>query len=158
MVEFFQSDFDEVVMQEYDHWESGEQVINVPAELDKIAHTISHSPEDEWFVCSKSIGTLLTLIAKQEGIISPKKSLLFGMPLDLAEEDLFKGDWSALSGYGVPSMAFHNEDDPVANCQFSEDKIKEQAPEIEFVKTPGDTHEYLDFARYGQIIKNFLLK
>ncbi len=154
--EFFSTQFDEIYLQYYDHWETSEPVIDVPIELDKIlAITESATDEDEWYVCAKSVGSLVALIAVQEDIINPVKCIFFGMPLDTASEELFKDDWSALTDFTVPALVFHNDNDPIANFAFTEAKIKEVGQDFIFKKLSDNTHDYLDFPAYKTEIENF---
>ncbi len=154
--EFFAEQFDEIYLQLYDHWKTGEEVINVPTELDKILATVEESEaDDEWYICAKSVGALVALIAVQEEIINPVKCIFFGMPLDGAAEELFKDDWSALTDYIVPTLVFHNDNDPVANYAFTEAKIKAVGQDFVFKKLTNETHDYLDFPAYKEEIEKF---
>ncbi|MEY3784237.1 MAG: hypothetical protein RLZZ230_559 [Candidatus Parcubacteria bacterium] len=155
--EFFAEQFDEIYLQLYDHWETGEEVINVPTELDKILATVEEGdPNDEWYICAKSVGALVALIAVQEEIINPIKCIFWGMPLDGAAEELFADDWSALADFAVPTLVFHNDSDPIADCDFTEHKLKELGQDIAFKKFSGDTHDYLNFATCQPDIEDFL--
>lgn len=154
--EFFSEQFDEIYLQLYNHWETGEAVIDVPDELDKIIETVGSIKEvDEWYICAKSVGSLVALIAVQEDIIQPIKCIFFGMPLDVAGEELFKDDWSALTDFSVPTLVFHNENDPVANFDFTKEKIKTLGQDFIFKKLKGDNHDYLNFSDYETDIKDF---
>jgi predicted alpha/beta hydrolase family esterase len=154
--EFFSGQFDEIYLQLYNHWETGEKVIDVPDELDKILATVENDgPDDEWYVCAKSVGSLVALIAVQEEIIQPIKCIFFGMPLDTAAEELFKDDWSALTDFAVPTLVFHNDNDPVANFAFTKNEVESLGEEFIFKALTGDTHDYLDFANYEADIKEF---
>lgn len=154
--DFFNGQFDEIYLQFYNHWETGEEVIDVPEELDKIIATVENTKEDdEWYICAKSVGSLVALIAVQEDIIRPVKCIFFGMPLDAAAEELFKDDWSALTDFSVPALVFHNDNDPVANFAFTEEKIKTVGQDLVFKKLAGDTHDYLDWSAYEADIKEF---
>lgn len=154
--EFFSEQFDEIYLQLYNHWETGEAVIDVPDELDKIIATVEGGQaDDEWYICAKSVGALVALIAVQEEIIQPIKCIFFGMPLDMAGEELFKDDWSALTDFAVPALVFHNDNDPVANFAFTKAKIEAVGQDFVFKPLKGDTHDYLDFATYEEEIKNF---
>tara|TARA_B100001989_G_C24528031_1_gene459849 strand:+ start:1249 stop:1779 length:531 start_codon:yes stop_codon:yes gene_type:complete len=147
--------FDEVVMQYYDHWDNEENFISLDKELEKIKRTIGNSEDDTWHVFAKSIGSLVTLKAVHDGIVTPKQTVFFGMPLDFAEE-FYAGDWDPLSDYKVRTLAFHNDSDPTANYEFTKDKLEILAPSIELFTLRGDNHDYLDFSDYKEKIKEFL--
>lgn len=159
-VEHFQSWFDAVHMLYYNHWGTDSNVMDVDAELRKLEGEVkSDSDETEYVVIAKSIGTILTLLAIHQKIVKPIQCVFFGMPLNFAGEEggAFEEDWSPLSHYSVPTLAFHNVDDPVANCQLAEGKLDELGVgNIQFVKVPGDNHNYTEFLNYQERIKEFL--
>lgn len=156
--EFFQEQFDEIYLQMYSHWESGEEVIDVPEELDKIIQMVEagDADTDEWYICAKSVGTLVSLVAVAEDIISPVKCIFFGMPLALAAEELFKNDWSALENFTIPTLVFHNDSDPVADYSFTKEKLTEFGQEIDLVTIEGDSHDYANFELVATEIADFL--
>lgn len=157
-VEFFGPWFDDVYMQYYYHWGTDSGEMDIEAELQKIkAVTEVAGDGTEFYVFAKSIGSLLALISINKKIITPSKCVFFGMPIDLAAGSLFKDDWSPLFDFQIPTLAFHNIDDPVANCQFAGAKLNDLKVEtIEFVKVPGDNHNYTEFSDYEAKIKEFL--
>jgi len=152
--EFFRSDFDRVYFLHYDHWTSGEPLINFATELDKINEIVVGSGEqNDWYIFAKSIGTVLTMTAVLQVIIRPEKCVFFGMPLGLSAYD----DWSFLSEFSRPTIAFHNTKDPTAPYDETIKKLSELAPTTIVLKTrEGDTHDYLDFASYNPEIQTFL--
>jgi hypothetical protein len=153
-VSYFGTWFDEVHMQEYNHWQKGTKDIDIEAELAKLATTSSE--DAEYYVFAKSIGSLLTLLSVHRENLNPKYCIFFGMPLELASNELFKSDWSVLENFTVPSLAFHNDRDPISYV-YTKDALAQHNPEyIKLVTVAGDTHEYLDFEDYECDIKNFL--
>lgn len=154
-VEYFGSWFDSVYMQYYDHWQEGSTNINIENELAKFANE-TNKEDVEYYVFAKSIGSLLTLLATQRGSLNARKGVFFGMPLELASEDLFKGDWSALSDFTVPTIAFHNDQDPIS-YEFTKQALVEHGPgKLELITKKGDNHNYTEFADYEPQIKDFL--
>lgn len=157
-VEHFHSWFGEVYMQYYAHWEEGTNEIDFEGELQKLSEEVKRSKVGtEFVVFAKSVGSLITLIAVKRGIIAPKQCVFFGMPLDLAAEGLFKDDWSPLSKFTIPSLAFHNDHDPTANYEFTKNKLAELSSVIQLVPTHGGDHVYVPFEPYEDQIKNFLM-
>lgn len=150
--------FDAVYTPDYDHWATGESFINFDAELDKLrANILKDEPDTQYYVFAKSIGTILTVIAVKRGIIAPQKCVFFGMPLKIVEEqETFGDDWSALSSFTVPTLAFHSDRDPTADYAFTVAKLTELNPAITLITTPGDTHDYTEFVSYEVEIRNFL--
>lgn len=145
-------------MQSYDHWESGEPHINFKSEMTKLEQLVKGSSADtEWVVFAKSIGSILSFLSVDRGLLSPKQCVFFGIPFDLASEVVFKDDWLAVANFSVPSIAFHNLDDPTASHDFTERIITEHNPDyITLITTKGNTHDYLGFSEYEPTIKQLL--
>jgi predicted alpha/beta-hydrolase family hydrolase len=155
--EFFKDQFDLTCFIHYDHWETGEPNINFAVEIEKIATTAEEAGEEgEWFVFAKSIGSILTLKAVAAGAIAPLKCVFFGMPLSLVADTEFKDDWSLLEDFKTPALAFHNENDPIANYELTKERLATLAPNITLATLPGDTHDYLVFADCQQRITAFV--
>lgn len=152
-VDFFASDFDEVHFIEYDHWKKQESEINFSAEINKIKDVVN---DGDWYIFAKSIGSIVALMTVSEQIIKPVKCIFFGMSLSVVKDTVFAKDWSLLSTFKVPTLAFHNTEDPIADCAFAEEKIKEFATTISLKELAGNNHDYLDFADYKPTIDEFL--
>lgn len=151
--------FDEVYVQQYEHWETGEELIDFPREIEKLRDVITTDGlETEYVVMAKSFGTVLTLLAAAQGALEPVKCIFFGMPLNVVEEqELFAGDWSVLSDFIVPTLAIHSTDDPVADIAFLKTALEKYQPEtITLRELPGDTHGYTDLESYDLCIREFL--
>ena len=148
--------FSEIYLHEYLHWQTGEEQIDMEGELLRLEAAISADSPHEYVLFGKSVGSLLGLLAVDKGIFKPTHSVFFGMPLDMAKEQVFKDDWSALRNFSVPSLAFHNDADPVANHDAAKQLLKQHASTIEFITTPGDDHRYADFEGYDATIGRLL--
>lgn len=147
--------FDEAEMLYYNHWQSGAEFIDIPAEVEKLKAIVAKTSEAEVYVIAKSIGSIVTLVATHLGVLRPVKAIFFGMPLDYAVAEVFDGDQSPLSQFTVPTLAYHNDNDPKADYMFTKQKLAELAPHITLVALQGDNHDYLDFADYQDAIKEF---
>lgn len=156
ITEHFGVRFDRVYAQSYDHWASGEENINFEIELEKLKLTMATMPPDTViYVFAKSAGTLLTLMAVARGIIAPRQCVFFGMPLQWAERDVFMGDWSTLASFRIPTLAFHNDHDPVTAYDFAKDIIASNNDVIKLIKTSGSDHSYTEFANYESALADF---
>ena len=154
--EFFRSDFDRVFYSHYDHWKTGEKSINIELELQKIKKLVEDTGEKEnWYIFAKSIGSVVALLASREQTILPEKCVFFGMPLAIAETNV-TNDWSYLSQFSVPTLAFHNNQDSTADYLFTKQKLAELATVVSFRTLIGDNHDYLDFAEYSDEIRKFV--
>jgi len=147
--------FDSVYLQRYDHWRTGAKDIDIEAELSKLAHEASDEAAT-YYIFAKSVGSLLALIATHRGLVRPVHCVFFGMPLELASNELFKDDWSPLTDFDVLSLAFHNDHDPISYPYTKNALEGHCAGMIELVTLKGDNHDYLDFGEYEETIKNFL--
>lgn len=152
--EHFASWFDDVHVQYYDHWESGNYELDENVELPKLKKAVDE--EVETYVFAKSIGSILTLLAVKEGVIKPEKCVFFGMPLELVAGSFFKDDWSALSDFPVLAIAFHNDNDPIS-YDFTKQTLLDHAPaHLKFITKVGDNHNYTEFRDYEAEIQEFL--
>ncbi len=150
---FFRSTFDTVHFIQYENWQSGEENIDYEKEIEKIRSVVG---DGEWCVFAKSIGSILTLKAVSAGIIRPAKCVFFGMPFSLIPESEVNDILNALSAFNVPSIAFHNQDDPKALYGATEEALSTHASTVQLITLQGDTHDYLDFENREDEIKNFL--
>jgi hypothetical protein len=149
--------FDMTFFPQYNHWATGEKNLDYPAELQKIKETVEGAGrEGEWYIIAKSIGSVLATKAIAEGIIIPKRCVFFGMPLNLVADSVFAGDFTPLSALTMPTVAYHNQQDPTANYEYATNTLATHAPTVTVHTLPGDTHDYLDFATYASDIKSFL--
>jgi hypothetical protein len=149
------SRFDEVYMQSYDHWQSGGKDITIETELTKLSKAVASSDQD-YIVFAKSIGSLLTLLAVERKYFVPQKCVFFGMPLELASQELFKDDWSPLQSFFVPAIAFHNDHDPISYPYTKEALETYGTGSISFRTKVGDNHNYTEFEEYDVEIEQFL--
>lgn len=156
--DYFKTWFDEVYVQKYTHWNKDGERINFESELSKLESEIQQTKENtEVVVFAKSVGTILTFVAVGKGIISPSKCVLFGIPLEMAAEGVFKDSWSVLEKFPTQTIAFHNMDDPVANFEYTRDKLIELNIEnITLIPTEGSDHIYAPFQNFEKNIKSFL--
>lgn len=153
MCEHYASKFDSVIMAEYDHWASGEPNIDFVAEAKKIqTHVDSLAPDTEITLFAKSAGSLLALLTLHQEILKPVQVVFFGMPLDLAADNLFKDSWAPLSELGVPTIAFHNEADPTTSYEFAKSMLVTHNPSITLITTHEADHWYGDLETYDRFI------
>lgn len=153
----FTSWFDDTYLQRYDHWETGQQWINFDDELAKLRAVVEADGEDvQHYIFAKSIGSILAVIAIDQGKVEPARLVCFGMPLDYAAGRVFDHDWDQLIELTVPTLAFHHDHDPTASYTFTRDTLQKRAPQVRFVTLEGDTHDYDHFSDYEHTIKPFL--
>ena len=142
---------------EYEHWAKDEPVIDFDVELVKLRER--EQPlfsSEQTVVMAKSAGALLALVANVEGIIKADACVFFGIPFAMAAEGIFQNDWSAVSDFKIPALAFHNLQDPTADYRYTAAILAEHTPHIELITTDANDHWYGDLASYDEQILPFL--
>lgn len=79
------SKFDEVLIQEYKHWQNNEPKADVVYESDQLLSTIGKIDGD-YCVFAKSIGSVIFFNASKSLAHKPKFAILFGVPKQMAFE------------------------------------------------------------------------
>ena len=142
---------------EYEHWAKDESVIDFDVELVKLREREqSLFPGEQTVVIAKSVGALLVFVANAEGVVKLDAGIFFGIPFAMAADGIFQNDWSAVSTFKVPALAFHNLQDPTADYRFTSAVLTEYTPHIELITTDADDHWYGDFTAYDKQIVRFL--
>lgn len=153
MLSHYSEYFDSLYLAEYEHWKTGGETINLAVEEERLREHIATLPKDTAvFVLAKSAGSILTFLAVQSGVLNPSYCAFFGLPLDWAATDVFSGNWSVLKPFAVPSIAFHNEHDPIAEYTFTKKIVELYLPRISFITTAGEDHLYDDYEIYDQYL------
>ncbi len=146
-------------MLSYDHWTSGEPNINFIAEEAKLATYVSSLPPyAEIVLFAKSAGSLLAFTAIDHGVLKPVKCILFGIPFDMASNSMFKDNWGAVDNFTIPTIAFHNTDDPTTSYEVAKQTLAEHAPTISLITTDETDHWYGDTLTYNRSIIPFLAR
>jgi len=153
--EYYGKEFDTVYMQFYDHWENGQLAIDFEKEIKKLQKEISkNSKETSITIFAKSAGSILAIMATNKIKILPSKSIFFGMPLDWACKEVFDNDLTPLKNFNIPTIAFHNDKDPIASYEFTKDIIENKSNgNIKLVTTKGSDHGYFDFTFYDDFLE-----
>ncbi len=151
--------FTSVHLVEYEHWAKEEPIIDFDVELVKLREREQPLfPSEQTVVMAKSAGALLAFVATSEGIVKPDACVFFGIPFAMATEDIFKDDWSPVTNFTAPSIAFHNVHDPTADYRYTMATLAEKAPHIELITTDGEDHWYGDFPEYDTEVQKLLTK
>jgi len=157
ILEHFSSQFDSAFMLSYDHWESGEANIDFAREEEKIRQHVDALPAGtEIILFAKSVGSLLAFLAIHHGALTPARCAFFGIPFDLASENIFKESWGPVDNFKIPAVALHNLEDPTTNYEFAKAALAAHAPHIKLVTTGEADHWYGDVATYDKSIEEIL--
>lgn len=132
-----------VTLHDYTHWSTGDEAANVDLEVKAIEQLMSD--RTDYAVVAKSIGTVIAAVAIERGALRPSQCVLLGVPLNSLGKHLpdVHHEFSAL-----PQTTFiQNEHDPLGSAQDVRAYVEQSPPSrMQFVTTPGDTHDYRDFA------------
>lgn len=159
MLEHYGKHFDSSFMLSYDHWTSGEDNIDFAHEEEKLRQHVSLLPVGtEITLFAKSVGTLLSFLAIYNGALKPASCAFFGIPFDLAANNLFKDSWEPVESFTLPAIAFHNVDDPTTSYEFTKATLATHAPAITLITTHEADHWYGDVELYEQNILTSLEK
>lgn len=133
----------DVITHDYQHWSKGETQTDIEHEITTVGNIVKDF--DDYIVVAKSIGTIITALGTARGILKPTRCIMLGVPYRGFVEYIptFWDDLACL-----PRTVFiQNENDPFMTA----DELKQRLDttnlkERSLISTPGDTHDYRDFA------------
>lgn len=137
--------FDKTYVQEYAHWDSGAEWIDLNHEQGVLIDAVEGM--EPYGIFAKSIGTLLSVRTAAQDNITPRFMLLSGLPLE-AIRTVYPDFGKALRDLKIPITIIHNELDTVGSGKAVKeylDPFMSDNDLIRFIETPGDTHDYLDY-------------
>lgn len=146
--------FDQTRILYYDHWGTGDPIINLPKELPKlIALTQNFSP---YVILAKSFGVILAMRAVADKKITPEKCIFLGSAVISGRSTWRMLDiWS--KDFSLPTLFINKTDDPVISAASLRSYITAQnIQNYQFIELPGTDHEYDDLEKLHQLIKNFV--
>ncbi len=139
--------FDSTYVQDYGHWHTGAEWINLDYELAVLQQNTA-SFSKSYAVFAKSIGTVLATQALAREFIQPRFMLFLGIPLGYIK-DSYPQFREVLADNKVPLTIIHNDQDTVGSAAevkaLLDEKLAERG-DYNFITTPGDTHDYEDFS------------
>jgi hypothetical protein len=146
--------FDGVEVHGYDHWQTGEELIDLETELTKLRALLGN--QSKFWIFGKSAGTLLTLKGVREGTIKPLGCIFTGLPINWARHHKFPID-KYLQGYSVPTLFMQQTADPSFGfAELQQLLAEKQVKDYKAVEVPGDNHHYQDVAQIQSEVKSFL--
>lgn len=136
----------------YDHWQSGEKWINLEKESKKLTELVKD--KTDYFVFSKSIGSVLALKNVFEKTLNPQKMIICGHPYQAAKQKNIAID-GYLKSLSVPTMFIQNEFDPVYSFEELQSILKENSPaDYHLINNPNNnTHDYGDYEELAKLTK-----
>ncbi len=148
--------FGKTYVQDYKHWETGAENIDLTLELEVLKHQIPKL--GKYGVFTKSIGIVLAVKAIEQGIINPAFMLFCGIPLGyiLADYPQFA---SVIATKHIPITIIHNDNDPVgssAEVKVYLNSVLANHPNFKFIETKGTAHDYEDYNLLRTELKELL--
>jgi hypothetical protein len=136
----------------YDHWQSGEWMLNLDREKEKLVALTKGM--DGYVIFAKSAGSLVTVKAIYEKPISPNKCIFVGIPLKWARKNDFDVDtW--YKNYSIPTLAIQHTDDPFSSSQDLSKFLSPLTNTVKIEAIPGDTHDYDDLDTLKNLVSEF---
>ncbi|GIW66474.1 MAG: hypothetical protein KatS3mg095_0372 [Candidatus Parcubacteria bacterium] len=156
-----QTKFNDIIIQEYKHWETKEPLIDLNQELEKLKNLIVKI-RDSYIIIGKSAGVILALKAIYEIKITPKLCIFLGSAINWAKNNRLIGEsllkaW--LKEYKIPTLFIQKSKDPAINVDELKKLLNEnQVKNYEIYQISGEDHEYNDFQLLGGAIVKFIEK
>ena len=148
--------FDKTYIHYYKHWETGEEIINIDYELERLADYLAK--KKGYIIIAKSIGAALAVKGIKEGKIAPKKCIFLGLPVIWCRQYSINLD-SWIKGYSARTLFIQNTEDPVMGADELKDFLnKNNVSNYKFVKLEGTSHNYEDLDKIKILIKEFIKK
>lgn len=147
--------FSQSVVQDYDHWKTGKEFIDLEKELQVLEKTVAGM--NEYVVFAKSVGTLVTLKGIHEKRINPKRCIFLGLSLEFVKQT---GDplhiW--IKNNSVPTIFVQKNADPIG--RFADMKILVEQSGVSnyrLIEVKGDNHQYDDLDMLEGLVTEFFL-
>jgi len=138
----------------YDHWQTGEWMIDLDREKEKLSKLVKD--KKDYVIFAKSAGSLVAVKAMSENLISPQKCIFVGVPLKWARKNNFEIDnW--YQKIPTPTMIIQHTNDPFATTEELKNFFSEKSfiPES-FRELPGDTHDYDELDTIRNLVSDFV--
>lgn len=144
--------FETTTLLNYDHWQTGEWMISLNKEKEKLVEITKGM--GSFAIFAKSAGSLVTVKAISEKLINPDKCIFVGVPLKWARKNNFDVDtW--YKNYSTPTLAIQHVSDPFASSQELTEFLTSLTSTVQIETLPGDTHDYDEFDTMTKLISDF---
>lgn len=138
----------------YDHWKTGEEIIDIDVEIDKFYRMVER--KKDYIIFAKSIGIGVVLKAVFEGKINPGKCIFVGTPVNWCRANNFDiEEW--IEGFSIPSLFIQQTKDPAFSFRELKDLVKKKNVKNYLLKeVEGNDHNYDDIDEIKRFIVGFL--
>jgi hypothetical protein len=151
--------FGKAVVQDFIHWQKGEEDIHMEEEVAELVRITEGW--DEYIVFAKSIGTIVVLKALYGKRISPKKLVFLGFPYEHSKEKGYETD-GYLEALSVPTLFIQKSEDWAMHYDDLEKLVKEKVKgKYELLKYHRDgeldtEHHYADIGYLRSLLKEWI--
>lgn len=154
LAEYFKSYFNEIVVQNYAHWDTDSNSIDIESEVQRLSETTAKN--QPYVIFAKSIGVVLVLKAVYEGKINPKQCVFVGTAVNLAHKLGYEIDiW--FKDYNIPTLLIQNNNDPaVSSVELKNILDDSNVKNYQLVELIGNTHDYQNIEELGKASIDFL--
>ncbi len=129
-----------VHMQQYDHWDTGAEFVDVFREVQKLNAT-AKVITGEYAIVAKSIGSFIAMEAIVSRTISPTQCVFFGVPFSILEKELSDSLPIIAQYTETKTLIFQNNGDPIT--PFSKIRnVFSGIKSISCVELVDNTHNY----------------
>lgn len=146
--------FETVKTHVFKHWETGDQMIDVNIESERLKTEAENL--DNLVIYAKSAGVITTIKACAEKLITPKACIFVGCPFGEFATNLdgFK-NW--VKNYDVHTLFIQQTNDPFFKYEELEKFIEEnEIKNYELIEIAGDNHAYDNYKDIKQFVSDFL--
>jgi hypothetical protein len=151
--------FEKAIVQDFYHWQSGEEDIDPDREVKQLESITKDWKE--YIVLAKSAGTLVTLKALYEKRISPRSLIFFGFPYAWSKEKGWDTD-KYLEDLKIPVFFIQKSEDWAMRYDDLEPLVKEKVKsKYRLLKyhrdgEPDDIHHYADIKYIRSLLKEWI--
>lgn len=149
----FKDIFESINVQYYNHWETGEELIDFSYEKKELVKKINLSKE--YAIFAKSAGVILTLRVIVEEKIKPKFCVFLGTPIHWTNANKFGVD-EIFGKDDIPKLFIQKSHDPAISFKELDNFLKKSnVRNYKLVEIEGDNHDYDDVERIKTLVREF---
>ncbi len=148
--------FDSSHVHEYTHWQTGEDLIKIEDEIEKLLAHVKDNDDKEYVIFAKSAGAVLAIKAIHEKKLAPLKCIFAGIAVNWARENKFAIDeW--MKDYKVPTLFFQKTGDPAFSfAELQAWLLLQNVENYKMIQFPGKDHHYEDIESIKKEVANLI--
>ena len=152
--------FDSTYIHIYNHWINGGAMIDLETELKGVFEEVRKANdvdgEDEYIIFGKSAGVILTLKGVYEGMLTPRRCMFLGTPVEWARDQGFEvNKW--IEDFSVKSYFLQNRNDPAMNAlNLKEYLATNGVKNYDLVVFDGEDHHYPNIKEIKELMTKLI--